>query len=112
MQIRPFAKLIEIKDVGVLIETCLRNPKRTRPDQAIPLLGYMTVYAQAYWRLALMVFAALAFLGCAAILVFSNVKVARPRSRRQTAQVIPIEHEELWASHIGWLREAAVRRVA
>jgi signal peptidase I len=79
---------------------------------SIPLLGYVTVYAQAYWRLALMVFAALAFLGCAAILVFSNVKAARPRSRRQTAQVISIEHEELWASHIGWLREAAVRRVA
>jgi signal peptidase len=79
---------------------------------SIPLVGYAIVYAQAYWRLALMVFAALAFLGCAAILVFSNVKAARPRSRRQTAQVIPIEHEELWASHIGWLREAAVRRVA
>ena len=41
MQIRPFAELIEIKDLGVLIETRLRNPKRTRPDQAIPLLGYM-----------------------------------------------------------------------
>ena len=41
MQIRPFAELIEIKDVGVLIETRLRNPKRTLPDQAVPLLGYM-----------------------------------------------------------------------
>ncbi len=41
MQIRPFPELIEIKDLGVLIETRLRNPKTKRPDQAIPLLGYM-----------------------------------------------------------------------
>jgi hypothetical protein len=41
MQIRPFAGLIEIKDIGVLIETRLRNPKIIRPDQAIALLGYM-----------------------------------------------------------------------
>jgi signal peptidase I len=79
---------------------------------SIPLLGYVIVYAQAYWRLALTVVAALAFLGCAAILVFSNANAMRPRTRRQTAQVISIDHDELWASHIGWLREATVRRVA
>ena len=79
---------------------------------SIPVLGYVTVYVQAYWRLALMVLAGLAFLGCAAILIFSNAKAMRPRTRRQTARVTPIDHEELWASHIGWLRQAAVRRVA
>ena len=79
---------------------------------SIPLLGYVIVYVQAYWRLAVMVIAGLAFLGCAVLLVFSNAKPIRPRIRRPAAEVIPIDRDELWASHIGWLREAAVRRVA
>jgi signal peptidase len=79
---------------------------------SIPLLGYVIVYAQAYWRLALTALAALAFLLCGAMLVFSNTKAMRPRSRRQTAQVARIDPDELWASHMGWLREATASRIA
>jgi signal peptidase I len=79
---------------------------------SIPLLGYVIVYAQAYWRLALTALAALAFLLCGAMLVFSNTKAIRPRTRRQTAHVGRIDPDELWASHMGWLREATASRIA
>jgi signal peptidase I len=79
---------------------------------SIPVLGYVIVYAQAYWRLALTALAALAFLLCGAMLVFGNAKSTRPRTRRQTAPVSSIDPEELWASHVGWLREANASRIA
>jgi signal peptidase len=79
---------------------------------SIPLLGYAIVYVQAYWRLALTIIAAIAFLVCAAMLVFGNAKAVRPRSRRKTARPVAVDHNEVWASHLGWLREAAVRRTA
>jgi len=79
---------------------------------SIPLLGYVIVYAQAYWRLALTALAALAFLLCAAMLVFGNAKTTRPRTSRQTAPLATIDSEELWASHMGWLREATAGRIA
>ena len=78
---------------------------------SIPLMGYAIVYAQAYWRLGLMVLAAVAFLACGALLVFGNSKVARPRTRLRV-QPVAIDHDELWASHIGWLREATASRIA
>jgi signal peptidase len=76
---------------------------------SVPLLGYAIVYAQAYWRSALTAIAGFAFLVCAAMLVFGNVTMARPQRRRQTAQVIKIDRDELWTSHMLWLREATVR---
>ena len=79
---------------------------------SIPVLGYVIVYAQAYWRLALTALAALTFLLCGAMLVFGNAKSMRPRIRRQTAPVSRIDPEELWASHMGWLREATASRIA
>ena len=79
---------------------------------SIPLLGYVIVYAQAYWRLALTALAALAFLLCGAMLVFGNAKVMRPRTRRQTAPLAMIDPDELWASHMGWLSEATAGRIA
>jgi signal peptidase len=79
---------------------------------SLPLLGYVVAYTQAYWRLALTVSAALIFLICAAVLVFGNAKAMRPRTRRQVKQRAAIDHDELWASHIGWVREATERRVA
>jgi signal peptidase len=79
---------------------------------SIPVLGYAIVYAQAYWRLALTALAALTFLLCGAMLVFGNAKSMRPRTRRQTAPVSRIDPEELWASHMGWLREATASRIA
>jgi signal peptidase I len=79
---------------------------------SIPVLGYVIVYAQAYWRLALTALAALTFLLCGAMLVFGNAKSMRPRARRQTAPVSRIDPEELWASHMGWLREATASRIA
>ncbi len=79
---------------------------------SIPLLGYAIVYAQAYWRLALTALAALAFLLCGAMLVFGNAKAMRPRTRRQNAPLVRIDADELWASHIGWLREATANQIA
>jgi signal peptidase len=79
---------------------------------SIPVLGYVIVYAQAYWRLALTALAAIAFLLCGAMLIFGNTKAMRPRTRRQTAPVTKIDPDELWASHMGWLREATASRIA
>jgi signal peptidase len=79
---------------------------------SIPVLGYVIVYAQAYWRLALTAVAALVFLLCGAMVVFGNAKVMRPRTRRQIATVSRIDPDELWASHVGWLREATASRIA
>jgi len=80
---------------------------------SIPLLGYVIVYAQAYWRLALTLLAAIAFLLCGAMLVFGNTKAVRPKTRRrQTVPVARIDSDELWATHIGWLREATADRIA
>jgi signal peptidase len=79
---------------------------------SIPFLGYVIVYAQAYWRLALTALAALAFLLCGAMLVFSNTRSKLPRTRRQTAPVARIDPDEVWASHVGWLREATASRIA
>ena len=79
---------------------------------SIPLLGYAIAYAQAYWRLALTVLAAIAFLLCGAMLIFGNAKAVRPKTRRRTAPVFRIDSDELWASHIGWLREATADRIA
>jgi signal peptidase len=79
---------------------------------SVPLIGYAIVYIQAYWRLALTIVAALAFLACAAMLVFGNVTTKGPRKRRQIASVARIDTDELWASHVGWLREATAARIA
>jgi signal peptidase len=79
---------------------------------SIPALGYVIVYAQAYWRLALTAVAGLIFLLCGAMLVFGNAKSMRPRTRRQTEPLSRIDADELWASHIGWLREATASRIA
>jgi signal peptidase len=79
---------------------------------SVPLVGYAIVYVQAYWRIALTLIAAVVFLICAAMLVFGNTKAMRPRRRRPTTQRVAIDHEELWASHVGWLREATARRLA
>jgi signal peptidase len=79
---------------------------------SVPLVGYAVVYVQAYWRLALTGIAALVFLICAGMLVFGNAKAFRPRTRRQARQPVMIDHEELWADHMGWLRESTARRIA
>ena len=79
---------------------------------SVPLVGYAIVYAQAYWRLAITLLAGAAFIICAGMLVFANLKTAGPRTRRRTAQLVTIDPDELWESHIGWLREATARRIA
>ena len=79
---------------------------------SVPLVGYAIVYAQAYWRLAVTLLAGAAFLICAAMLVFANAKTARPRTRRRTAQPATLDADELWESHVGWLREATARGIA
>ena len=79
---------------------------------SVPLIGYAIVYAQAYWRIALTAIAVLVFLGCAAMLIFGNATAFRPRTRRRAGGPVAIDHEELWATHLGWLREATARRIA
>jgi len=79
---------------------------------SVPLVGYAIVYAQAYWRLALTAAAALIFLFSALMLVLGNSKLTRPRARRTAVRPVAIDHEELWASHLGWLRESTARGIA
>jgi signal peptidase len=80
---------------------------------SVPLVGYAIVYAQFYWRLALTGIAALVFGLSALMLLLGNTKLSRPRSRRPAIAARPaIDHEELWADHLGWLRESTARRVA
>ena len=79
---------------------------------SIPLLGYAIVYAQAYWRLALTMLAGLAFLYCGVMLIFGNTKGMRSRTRHQPKRVTAIDPDELWASHMGWLRESTANRIA
>ena len=79
---------------------------------SVPLVGYAIVYAQAYWRLALTAAAALIFLFSALMLVLGNSKLTRPRARRTPVRPVAIDHEELWASHLGWLRESTARGIA
>jgi signal peptidase len=76
---------------------------------SIPLVGYAIVYAQAYWRIALTAIAGFAFLLCAAMLLFGNLRPARPQRRRQPAPVVTISAEDAWADHVLWLREATAR---
>jgi len=54
----------------------------------------------------------LAFLYAGAMLIFSNTKGLRSRARRKPATANAIDPDELWASHIGWLREATASRIA
>jgi signal peptidase I len=79
---------------------------------SVPLIGYALVYVQAYWRLAVTILAGAAFLVCAAMLVFGKSKTGRARTRRSIRQPATIDPDELWASHIGWLREASPERIA
>lgn len=79
---------------------------------SLPLIGYVLVYVQAYWRLAVTILAGAAFLVCAAMLVFGKSETGRARSRRPIRQPATIDPDELWASHIGWLRESSAERIA
>lgn len=79
---------------------------------SVPLVGYAIVYVQAYGRIALTGVAALVFGISALMLIFGNSKLMRPRTRRQAQRRPTIDHEELWADHMGWLRESTARRIA
>ncbi|MEK6206370.1 MAG: signal peptidase I [Chloroflexota bacterium] len=80
---------------------------------SVPLVGYAVVYAQFYWRIALTAVAALVFGISALMLLLGNTKLMRPRTRRPAIPARPtIDHEEVWADHMGWLRESTARRIA
>jgi signal peptidase len=80
---------------------------------SVPLVGYAIVYAQFYWKIVLTGVAALVFAISGLMLLLGNTKLLRPRTRR-TAQPArrTIDHEEVWADHVGWLRESTARRIA
>jgi signal peptidase len=100
---------------------------------SLPLVGYFVAYAQAYWRIALMAIAALIFIACAGSVVFAKDKRGasapkpaprpapiarpvlvpvlipiRPAARRRVAATAG---DDLWSSHIGWLRENTARAI-
>lgn len=80
---------------------------------SVPLVGYAIVYVQFYWRIALTLIAGLVFGISALMLVLGNTKLLRPRSRRTAMPArTAIDHEEVWADHLGWLRESTARRIA
>jgi signal peptidase len=68
---------------------------------SVPLVGYVLAYAQAYWRLALTICAALLFFGSAGALFFGRAPrvPAKPRLR----VVARVEHEDVWNNHLRWL---------
>lgn len=69
---------------------------------AIPLAGYAIAYIQGYWRFALSLAAAAVFFWSAAqLLLRREPRRAAPRP----VLVAAIDPEELWQSHVGWLRE-------
>jgi signal peptidase len=70
----------------------------------LPLLGYVLAYAQAYWRLAIAVCAAMIFFTSAALLFRRETPAPRAlRTRRPT----PIDHEEVWNGHLRWLGDVS-----
>ena len=80
---------------------------------SVPLVGYAVVYIQFYWRIALTLVAGLVFGISALMLLLGNTKLLRPRTRRMAMPARPaIDHEEVWADHMGWLRESTARRIA
>jgi signal peptidase I len=80
---------------------------------SVPLVGYAIVYIQFYWKIALTAVAAIVFGISGLMLLLGNTKLLRPRTRRPAPQRrAKIDHEEVWADHIGWLRESTARRIA
>ncbi len=77
---------------------------------AVPFVGYGVAYLQYYWRIGLMAIAALVFFGCAAAVVFRP----RPQTAREVVKLrpvlVPVETDEVWATHLAWLRQATPRR--
>jgi signal peptidase I len=73
---------------------------------SIPGLGYLVSYLQAYWMLALLLIAAAVLLACAAVPMLGSARAEVPIRPRETAfATVPIESEDLWTSHVGWLRK-------
>ncbi len=78
----------------------------------VPGLGYAVVYAQAYWRLAALGFAAIVFLVAGALLVFGQdtattpqpLRVARAHTKRAARRIASVQ-DELWVGHLSWLRK-------
>jgi signal peptidase I len=71
---------------------------------SIPVLGYVVSYLQAYWTLALLIAAAV-LLACAAVPMLGSARREVPiRPRKAAFATVPIESEDLWTSHVGWLR--------
>jgi signal peptidase I len=80
---------------------------------SVPLVGYAVVYVQFYWRIALTAVAGIVFGISALMLLLGNTKLLRPRIRRLALSPrATIDHEEVWADHLGWLRESTARRIA
>ena len=73
---------------------------------AIPLLGYLVAYVQAYW-LALLLTAVAVLLACATTPVLANARPSgRSRQHKPAFATVAIDSEDLWTNHIGWLRKA------
>ena len=77
---------------------------------SVPVIGYVVAYAQAYWRITLTAIAGLIFFGCGAMLLFRKEKALT--GGRAGPPVNRIDTEQLWASHMGWLREQMARRAS
>ena len=76
---------------------------------SLPLVGYGVAYIQAYWRLVLMIVAAVVFFGCGGLLVFTNGRRAGRRTPRPV--LVALDSEEVWRGHVGWLRERAAAQI-
>lgn len=74
---------------------------------SIPLLGYLALDMQAYWRLALLLIAAAVLVACASVPMLSNARPeVRIRPRKTAFATVAVDSEDLWTNHMGWLRKA------
>jgi hypothetical protein len=82
---------------------------------SLPVAGLILSFAQAIWREALIVLAAIIFFASAWQIIFG--REPQPQGvfgpvRRATTVTIRVSAEELWAQHISWLQRANARRRA
>ena len=83
---------------------------------SLPLAGYLTASAQAYWRLVLTLVAAVIFFSCAGALIFKKQSAApvpapvRMAARRPRLATVAVDADEAWRAHIAWLERSTRRQ--
>ena len=95
---------------------------KTFPEQVgivrgtLPVAGYFAASAQAYWRLALTLIAAITFFSCAGVLIFRNETASmvpapgRLVLRRPKLATVTVDPDQAWNAHLAWLERSAQKK--